>query len=623
MQGNSRSSRSACSPCRCGGLAEKVANRSLRAIAVALSMVTAIGWLPAVPVHAQSTTQPVIYLNQAWSQDDREWYYNFSQGATVMSYDIFLNLELAGSQELFRSDANSERYGLIPQPANPRTNPDGLPIGISKTVIAKPAWKGAATGEFAGVTCALCHNSELRYQGKRIRIDGGNNNALDFQAYIQALDASMQATLRDPAKFDRLAARLKATSADAKAALRTRFESQAAVTHSYSTRSAATPSPWGPARIDALSMIQNRLTANLPGIPENTSTPIAPVKPPFLWNAPQGLWTQWAGILQDPLQRNLGETMGVYMDINLRASSPAEGLFASNAAIHALMRVESDLGRLAPPSWPEEVLGKIDRSKAQAGKALFITHCASCHNAWPYRWTEPNRFGKRFVLVGLTPQSYIGTDATQAQAIRPFAITGALSDFMPGELRGKGVVTSSDFKFGLARPILERAVAELKLTDAEKVVLNGYREFPLPAAPDLVYKAAPRDGVWATAPFMHNGSVPNLYEMLVPASERTKKFYVGREFDPVKVGVDTSGKSGGFLLDTALVGNSNKGHSFENGPRGNGVIGPLLTDEQRWALVEYLKSIPETPGRVTPFGGPPEGATGAAPPASGAMPAWK
>ena len=62
-----------------------------------------------------------------------------------------------------------------------------------------------------------------------------------------------------------------------------------------------------------------------------------------------------------------------------------------------------------------------------------------------------------------------------------------------------------------------------------------------------------------------------------------------------------------ILFDTALVGNSNAGHSFEEGgPRGNGVIGPLLTDEQRWALVEYLKSIPETPGRVTPFGGPPE-----------------
>jgi len=109
---------------------------------------------------------------------------------------------------------------------------------------------------------------------------------------------------------------------------------------------------------------------------------------------------------------------------------------------------------------------------------------------------------------------------------------------------------------------------------------------------------------------MHNGSVPNLYEMLVPAKERTKKFYLGREFDPIKVGLDTSGKSGTFLVDTTLRGNSNAGHSFENGPLGNGVIGPLLTDEQRWAIVEYLKSIPEEAGRVTPFGGPPDAKTG-------------
>jgi hypothetical protein len=575
------------------------------------------------PAVAQTPRDPVIYLNQAWSQEDREWYYNFSQGSVIMSYDIFLNLEVADGQQLFRSDANSERYGLIPQPANPRTNPDGLPIGISKTVISKPAWKDAPVGEFAGPTCAMCHESELRYQGKRIRIDGGNANAVDMQAYIQALDAAMQATLKDSAKFDRLASRLKATTADAKAQLRARFEPQASKTHEYTTTSAATPHPWGPARLDAVSMISNRTTANLPGIPQNISTPTAPVKPPFLWNAPQGLWTQWAAFIQDPYPRNLFETMGVYMDINLRASSPAEGLFASNADVPALQRVENQLGRLAPPSWPEEIFGKIDRAKAQAGKALFMENCASCHNAWPYRWTEANKFGKRFVLVGLTPQSYIGTDTTQANVLRPFAITGPLSDNLPGELRGKGVLPFGEFRRAVQLSIAERALADLKMTDAEKANLHGYRELPTPRPPDLVYKAAPRDGVWATGPFMHNGSVPNLYEMLIPAKERTKKFYVGRDFDPVKVGIDTSGNSGRFLLDTALVGNSNAGHSFEDGPRGNGVIGPLLTDEQRWALVEYLKSIPEQPGRVTPFGGPPENARGVPGMSTGTQPAWK
>ena len=158
--------------------------------------------------------------------------------------------------------------------------------------------------------------------------------------------------------------------------------------------------------------------------------------------------------------------------------------------------------------------------------------------------------------------------------------------------------------------LLANALGKLNLTEAQKVDLNGFRELPSPPAPVRVYKAAPRDGVWATPPFMHNGSVPNLYEMLIPAKERTKKFYIGREFDPVKLGVDTSGNSGKFLLDTSLPGHSNAGHSFENGPRGNGIIGPLLTDAQRWAIVEYLKSIPEEGGRASPFGGPANAVTG-------------
>ncbi len=574
------------------------------AVAILLSFAGSIS-LPASAAAQSSSDQSVIYLNQAWSQDDRDWYYHFSQGSAILSYDIFLNLEVAGSRELFRSDANSERYGLITQPAGSPYNPDGLPIGISKTVISTPQWPGEETGEFAGLTCAACHETQLNYKGKHIRIDGGPANTFDMQAYIEALNAAMQETLTDAAKFDRLAARLGAVSPEAKAKLRARFERQAAVTYKYATRSAATFWPWGPARIDALSMINNRVTANLPGIPENTSTPIAPVKPPFLWNAPQGLWTQWAAIVQDPLARNLGETMGVYMPINLHAKTPADGLFEANAAIPELHRVENQLERLAPPSWPEDVFGKIDRDRAKAGKALFVELCAGCHNAWPYRWTEPNKYGKRFILVGLVPQSYVGTDHAQAEAIRPFAVTGQLSNDLPPELRGKDVVPMAAFKQSIQREVLQRAVAKLKMTPAELLDLNGYRELPQPPAPDRVYKAAPRDGVWATPPFLHNGSVPNLYEMLVPASERPKRFCIGREFDPIKVGLDTTCGPGTFVMDTSLPGNSNAGHSFQDGPRGNGIIGPLLTDDQRWALVEYLKSIPEEPGRVTPFGGPP------------------
>jgi hypothetical protein len=52
--------------------------------------------------------------------------------------------------------------------ANPQTNPDGLPVGLAKTVNTDGRWKG----EYVGVTCAACHNNQLTYKGKRIRIDG-------------------------------------------------------------------------------------------------------------------------------------------------------------------------------------------------------------------------------------------------------------------------------------------------------------------------------------------------------------------------------------------------------------------------------------------------------------------
>jgi hypothetical protein len=232
----------------------------------------------------------------------------------------------------------------------------------------------------------------------------------------------------------------------------------------------------------------------------------------------------------------------------------------------------------------------------------------SCHNVWPYRWTEPNKYGKRYILVGLPPQTYVGTDKSQFETLSPFSIAPELSKFLsklPPESRGEPLLPSGELTSAISFEAVDTALRKLNLTEAQEADLRGYREPSTTQPAEGVYKAGPRDGVWATAPFIHNGSVPNLYEMLIPAAERTKKFYLGGDFDPVRVGLDTTATSGTFLMDTTLQGNSNGGHSFQDGPRGNGVIGPLLTDEQRWALVEYLKSIPEQPGRVTPFGGPP------------------
>ena len=549
---------------------------------------------------AQAPKDGVTFLDQAWSKEDRNWYYHFSQGSAAIHYDIFLNLEAADSQELFRNGLDDPRYGLIADPISPE-NPDGLPVGIGKTTVAT-AIKGWPAGEYVGMTCSLCHTGQLSFKGKRIRIDGGNASTLNLQNLTRGFDAALQATLSDPAKFDRLAARLGASSQDAKDALRNRLAIDAARMHEYQTRAVVTPHPWGPGRQDATSLIMNRATAMLSGIPENWDAPIAPVKPPFLWNAPQGIWTQWQGVSQVPLWRNFNESIGVFLPVDLTSKSPAEGLFESNGQVMAIQRVEQDLRRLAPPSWPEEVLGKIDRAKAKAGEALFDQHCSNCHNKWPYRWSEPNKYGKRSVLVGLIPQAAVGTDPTLYEATTPIAIVGDFEQYLPKEFQGKPMISKFALLQAIAAYVRAASLKKLNLSEAQMADLNGYRELP-PAPTDGVYKAGPRDGVWATAPFMHNGSVPNLYEILIPAAQRTKNFWLGGEFDPVKVGLAGTATSGTFLMDTTLKGNSNAGHSFQDGPRGNGIIGPLLTDAERWALIEYLKSIPERPGRVTPYGG--------------------
>jgi len=86
------------------------------------------------PVGSQ-VSSGVVFLYQNWTEADRQFYYTTGQGSAMMPYRIFLHLEQASSDELFRVDANMERMGIVPNPANATYNPDGLPIGLSLTDI--------------------------------------------------------------------------------------------------------------------------------------------------------------------------------------------------------------------------------------------------------------------------------------------------------------------------------------------------------------------------------------------------------------------------------------------------------------------------------------------------------
>lgn len=148
---------------------------------------------------APSRSQPVTLLNQGWSPADWEWWYHFSQGSAAVPYDIFLHLQVADDPELFRSGANSERYGLIPAPGNPGIDSDGLPISLTNTVIVDPKWKA----EGIGATCAPCHEGQLTYKGKQIRVRAGVGNTFDMMECVHVLAAAVQAKLHDACRAPR------------------------------------------------------------------------------------------------------------------------------------------------------------------------------------------------------------------------------------------------------------------------------------------------------------------------------------------------------------------------------------------------------------------------------------
>ena len=177
---------------------------------------------------------------------------------------------------------------------------------------------------------------------------------------------------------------------------------------------------------------------------------------------------------------------------------------------------------LPPPKFPFPV----DAAKAQRGAAIFQANCADCH-----------AFGSANVGK-VTPIAAVATDPHR------------LASFTPG------LVTA--FHSIEERPFVFDSYSKTE----------GYANLPI-------------DGTWARAPYLHNGSVPTLWDLLQTPDKRPARFYRGNEvYDPVKMGFVTDPPTS-YELDTSVAGNSNEGHLW----------GTDLTDEQKWDLIEYLKTF--------------------------------
>jgi mono/diheme cytochrome c family protein len=494
-----------------------------------------------------------------------------------MRADWFAVLEQPDGAGRFGDPAYLERFGFIPPDGPSDLNPQGYPVGVAVEIAANQI----------GLTCAACHTANVEVGGAVLRIDGAPAR-LDFDAFHAALAAAVTRTRTDPDRFARFAQALGVTDEAALAALRadlTTFDRR--LTADAVLRRPVLASGFG--RVDALTQIVNSLAVRDQGEPGNLYPVAAPTSYPALWLTSDLEFVQWNPIASSPIARNGGQVLGVFGRTAL-APDAGEGAFGSTMLLHELAEIEAWLQALSPPRWDEARMGPIDASRAAEGEALFRENCAGCHNMAPYTRTDPaqNAFGKTFIRIGRVDYRTVGTDPTYVNSllgrtIATNAVTAPLFD-------GAAAVPAPLFFAGTVTAAVRRAIREAGLTQEQAIAVNGFRFRPGPDGQPVPYqapsltdlKASPLAGVWATGPYLHNGSVPTVYELLSPPEERRAVFWTGgRALDLSHLGYESGDAPGRFRFDTSLPGNRNDGHRF---PAGG------LTPDQRLAVIEYLKS---------------------------------
>jgi hypothetical protein len=189
--------------------------------------------------------------------------------------------------------------------------------------------------------------------------------------------------------------------------------------------------------------------------------------------------------------------------------------------------LDNFLSTVQPPKYPFAV----DANLAAKGKPIYVRYCAECHDVGAPRTCK------------VIPIAEIGTDTNRVATWNQAAADQA-----------NAVVKS----LGIIRPNL--------------IQNSGYCSPPL-------------DGIWMRAPYLHNGSVATLHDLLEPVDKRLQVFYRGYDvYDPVNVGFITSGPEAerlGWKLDVNVRGDGNQGHTY----------GTDLSDMDKQALIEYMKTF--------------------------------
>jgi hypothetical protein len=515
-----------------------------------------------------------------------------------------------GEIGLLSDPAYLDKYGFIP--SSTEGGSAGLPVGFAhggnmNDPNGRPWLNPQTKNQFTGIglTCAACHTGRFTYRQTTVLIDGGPA-LLDLGQLRQGLGISVLFTRLLPFRFGRFADRVLGPGASdaAKAELRQQLDNVweqldkiRKLDKNVEQRSVVE----GFGRLDALNRIGNQVFSIWLRNDDNYAATSAPVHFPRIWDASWFDWVQYNGSIEQPMVRNAGEALGVAAMINLTDSN--RPLFESTVQFQELIKIERQLEGKQPsyevgfnglksPKWPAGILPKIDEKLATAGAELYTSICQECHlppvstkEFWDSpRWNEGGLCHERYLTVELIDVDHIGTDPAQAEDMKnrtvasPSSLGITTNEFGPA--LGKLVEKAATYWYDSQTP---------PVSIDQRVSYNGCRDNGIQAP--IKYKVRPLNGIWATPPYLHNGSVPTIYDLLSPVSERPKTFYLGnREYDPDKVGYKYERFTNGFEFDATIRGNYNAGHEFSDEKR-PGVIGRFLKPEERRALVEFLKTM--------------------------------
>jgi len=537
------------------------------------SAVTALSIFSGITTQAES----INYFEQGWSAEMRELFYFKHQGSHLMPVDWFTSLRTIDNKMYFSDPKNLSRFGFIASEKESIYNKHSLPIGFAIDPEVN----------VLGLTCAACHTANVEVSGQLLRVDGAPAH-LDFDKFFQELSHAVALTASADDRFDDFASKVGTISEEQRQALRLEFK----IFSTRLTSEAIVRKPailGGPGRTDAFTGIINSIAVLGQNEVSNLSPSIAPTSYPALWLTSDLEFVQWNPIASSPIARNGGQVLGVFGKANLSAGVD-EDAFDSTIAVAELKDLEDWLKELSPPKWNESLMGAIDKELAKEGANLFRGNCSSCHNMYPYSRTDAgiNYFGKTYIEIGKVNYQEVGTDPTYIENVINRIIK--TNDVTSTVFEGAEWVPAVSYFSSIVGKIVKRAVAEAGLTNEELIELNDYRykigedgfpEIYLPVSLDSL-KAGPLAAVWMTGPYLHNGSIPNIYELLSPVEERSSVFWTGgRELDTKWLGFVSTESDGRFLFDTSKPGNLNIGHEY---PAGS------LSHEERMAIIEYLKT---------------------------------